>query len=178
MSEDKEIAAMGTIAKALDQFTQGEEETLARVLTWACARYRFLPTGKGGAKEQRPKGQANERDDNVERTFENLADLYHAAAPKTDVERALVAGYWVRVGEKKEEFGSQEINTALKNLGHGVGNITDAFESLISRKPAFVMQTAKSGTSRQARKKYKLTISGVKQVEQMIAGTGSKTELE
>jgi DNA-binding PadR family transcriptional regulator len=61
------------------------------------------------------------------------------------------------------------LNKELKNLGHGVSNITSALDTLMSRKPALVIQTKKSGTSKQARKKYKLTLEGLRAVERMVS---------
>lgn len=66
------------------------------------------------------------------------------------------------------DFTSQEVNSELKNLGHGVTNITSAFSSLMKRKPALAMQTAKSGATQQARKRYKLTHAGRTAVQSMI----------
>jgi hypothetical protein len=66
------------------------------------------------------------------------------------------------------DFASQEINAALKNLGHPIGNITSAFDNLKARKPAPVMQLKKSGTSKQARKTYRLTLAGKSAVEAMV----------
>ena len=100
--------------------------------------------------------------------FDNVADLFHAASPTTNGARALVVGHWVTEYEGKPEFGSQEINAILKDLGHGIKNITDAFSSLMKRTPALVMQTRKTGKGPQGRKKYKLTVAGHEEVHQMI----------
>ncbi len=69
-----------------------------------------------------------------------------------------------------DSFDSQSANTALKNLGHAIANITMALGALIKQKPALVLQTKKSGKSRQARKTFKLTVAGIKAVEDMING--------
>jgi hypothetical protein len=49
-----------------------------------------------------------------------------------------------------------------------VKHITSAFDTLKARKPAAVMQLKKSGSTRQARKTYKLTVAGKNAVELMI----------
>jgi DNA-binding PadR family transcriptional regulator len=51
-----------------------------------------------------------------------------------------------------------------------VSNITTALSSLIERKPQLVIQTRKSGNSKQARKRYRLTDAGIRAVERMISG--------
>jgi hypothetical protein len=45
-----------------------------------------------------------------------------------------------------------------------------ALNSLIAKKPQLVIQTRKSGSSQQARKKYKLTNEGLNKVERMLRG--------
>lgn len=102
--------------------------------------------------------------------YEDVASLYTDASPRTEPERALVVGYWFQVHQGMKDFDSQRVNAELKNMGHGVGNITEAFSRLIERKPQYVIQTRKSGTARQARKLYRVTNEGIKRVQAMIGG--------
>lgn len=170
MTEDKEITAMGAIAKALDAFGEDEGETVKRILHWACARYGVdVIAGLEHTRGDHSGSQGGEQQ------FEDVADMYGAVKPKTEAEKALVVGYWLTVEENKTEFTGQDVNKNLKNLGHGVANITDALSTLMSRKPSFVMQTAKSGSSRQARKKYKLTRAGLDEVRRMTQGDGKNS---
>jgi hypothetical protein len=165
VAEDKEIAAMSVIAKALDGFTNDEALVRERILQWACSRY-GVPSGKPAADARKSETDAKPQKDKS-LAFESFADLYHATDPQTDIDRALVAGYFLGQGETRVEFTGMDANKELKNLGHPVGNITDALQALIDRRPALVMQTAKSGASRQARKKYKLTHAGATAVANM-----------
>ena len=72
------------------------------------------------------------------------------------------------------DFDAQSVNTKLKHLGHGVGNITQALDVLKDRRPQLIVQLRKSGTTKQARKKYKVTTAGKSAVEAMLAnGLGS-----
>jgi DNA-binding PadR family transcriptional regulator len=43
----------------------------------------------------------------------------------------------------------------------------------MARKPALVIQTRKGGSSKQARKRYRLTGEGIRAVEKMIAESGT-----
>src|SRR5882762_9943967 len=79
------------------------------------------------------------------REFESIADLFHATDPKSDADRALVTGYWLQSRSTEPDFDAQSVNTALKDFGHKVSNITQAFNALIARRPQFVIQTKKSG---------------------------------
>jgi hypothetical protein len=82
-----------------------------------------------------------------------------------------VVGYWFQVHQGMKDFDSQRVNAELKNMGHGVGNITDAFTTLIDGKPQYVIQTRKSGTSRQARKLYRVTNEGSNRVRDLLGGS-------
>jgi hypothetical protein len=168
MDEDKEIAAMSSMVGALEELEPEERE---RVLRWACDRY-SVRLGFGTRRSVEPGPSVTGGD----LESEDLATLYDAANPKTDPERALVAGYWFQVREKQPVLDAQRLNSALKNLGHGVGNITSALTGLKDRKPALAMQVQKTGKSKQARKKYKLTAAGIRAVHVMVAGTQPEEE--
>ena len=168
-----EVQAMGKLAEAVGGL---DEDAQARVLRWAVDRYgvtvsgsRAKSSGSGGAAAgaESVDNGSNGNGGSVQR-FGDLADLYAATSPEMDTDKALVAAYWFQFCEGKPEFGSQEINTALKNLGHPIKSITSAFDNLKARKPAPVMQLRKSGTTKQARKTYKLTVAGKQVVEMMI----------
>lgn len=163
----QELEAMKVVGDVLQQLNYKGRE---RVLQWVISR--FLPSGNtnnviGIVKPAANSGTAfADATENAE--FSDLPTLFDAASPKTGVDKALVVGYWIQECQGSTDFVSQQINTELKHLGHGVGNITDAFNALIAQK--LVMQIRKSGVTKQARKKYKLTREGVKRVQQMLQG--------
>jgi hypothetical protein len=101
-------------------------------------------------------------------SYATFAELFHAAGPKSERERALVAAYWIQSTSGVDQFASQQVNTELKHVGYGVSNITDALGQLISDKPSLVIQLTKSGQSKQARKTYKVTDAGVRHVNSML----------
>jgi hypothetical protein len=156
-----ELKAMKTVADAL---TGLNKDAVSRVLQWTAGSFGVSVSVSPRAKSVITKVEEEGGIDGTP-TAESFADLYAAAQPKTDADRALVAGFWYQFKEGQEEFASQTINSALKNLGHGVSNITKALEALKAQSPALVMQVRKSGSSQQARKKYKLTDAGKKAVE-------------
>ena len=165
-----EVKAMGKVAEAVAGL---DPEATARVLGWAVEFYRVPVGGSAGKKVTSVAGAGAEASpanggSNGVQQFATLADLYDAASPESDADKTLVAGYWFQFGEGKAEFGAQEVNTALKNLGHPIKHITSAFDTLKVRKPAPVMQLKKSGSSKQARKTFKLTVAGKSTVELMI----------
>ena len=101
--------------------------------------------------------------------YGTVHDLYAAAQPSGEAERALVIGYWFQVVQGAPDFDAQSVNTELRQLGYPIKNITQAFMSLMTRKPQFVIQTRKGGTAQQARKRLKLTAFGIQAVERRIA---------
>jgi hypothetical protein len=166
--QDPEINAMSKIGAALTELK--EPEAVTRVLRWAVEKYKpktTLPPSRALNAPSRDIGDVTDAL-STPREFQDFPALFNAASPATEPERALVAGYWFQVVMGKEELHGQQLNDELKNMGHGVGNVTDALSSLIERRPALVIQTRKSGTSRQARKKYRLTTEGIRAVEQML----------
>lgn len=165
MSEDNEIDAMKQIAMVLEPLEQPARQ---RILHWANSRFGQSPTQHSQSISAFPTSL--ESADNRTQPYETFADLFEAAHPATDREKALVASYWIQVCQKQGSFASQSINDELKNLGHGVGNITEALTSLRDERPALILQLKKSGTSRQARKTYKLTVEGSRRVTSMIDG--------
>lgn len=102
--------------------------------------------------------------------YSSLAELHDAANPKTNADRALVAAYWFQVCLKQESFNAAEANKELTQLGHKIANITDAIDTCRKQKPALILQLKKSGTSRQARKTYKISHAGIGTVEAFING--------
>ena len=165
---DPELQAMSAVAVAIEPL---EPEARSRVVLWIADRC-------GVALAQRPAAgrQVGGRDGGGqgfdESEFVDFASFYHAASPENDNDRALVAGYWFQVLEGQQDIGAQQCNDSLKNMGHGVANITKAFTRLQDQKPALVMQVRKTGSSSQARKLYRLTDAGKRRVQELLAPGG------
>ena len=156
-----ELKAMAQVEAALKEL--GEEER-ARVMHWAAARF-----GVAVKAAKKDNGKGSDAGDIDSTEYAALAELYDAVAPTTEADRALVAAYWFQIRQGAADVEAQAINAELKHMGHGVGNITRAFDALKSHKPALIIQTRKEGTTKQARKRYKVTGEGKKAVESMIA---------
>lgn len=171
---DPEIQAMAKITEILG----GLEPTVQkRVLHWAANRYSVQIPSPSATSKEIDKSKDNDLAGNgADAEFKELPDLYTAAKPSTDAEKALIVGYWFQAIQGQNDLDAQQINTQLKHLGYGVTNITSALNDLINRKPQLVIQTHKSGKSKQARKKYKLTQEGIKLVKTMLAGQNQPPE--
>jgi hypothetical protein len=175
---DAEFEAIQTVFAALKPL---DEEAQQRVLDYVSNRL--------GLALQARRATTPNRDDAVEQSeeiasdeevapaaarsmtkFGSFAELCDAAQPKSQSDKALVAAYWLQQCQGADSFDSFSINKELKNLGEGVANITSALDTLKGQKPALVLQLKKSGKSRQARKTYKVTVAGLKSVENMLRG--------
>lgn len=160
---DAEIEAMSKIANAL---TNLDQDAIARILTWACQRYSVSVKQANNPRNSAAVESGN--DDMPNQSFADLAELYTKASPRTDAEKALVVGYWHQKVLGEVDFDTQTINTELKNLGYGVTNITRAFDTLRDTRPSLAIQLKKGGTSKQARKRIKITLEGLRTVERIL----------
>src|SRR5262249_48226225 len=137
-----------------------EADAVRRVLRWAMERFQ--------AKGTPPSSSADGLEKPASRNFTEIHELFDAANPTTGIDRALVAAYWFQAVLQHEDLDSQDINKELKHLGHPSKNITRDLDHLINRTPRYVMQVKKQGTTKQARKRYKLTREGIRAVERML----------
>ena len=168
-----EFEAIQTMHRALEPL---DGEARARVLTYITSLLgidvRATSAGAkspgndlGGGSKNNDPGRSKQTS-----VFVSFAELYAAANPASNGEKALVAGYWLQVCQEAENFTAAAANKELTNLGYKVANITDAIDSMKNHKPMLILQIQKSGTSRQARKLYKLSHEGEKRIQEMISG--------
>jgi hypothetical protein len=165
-----EINAMAEIAAL---FASLEEDEVQRVLRWANEKYRPKGAAGGGGSREASSTPTSAIDVNVE-TFDDLPALVDAACPTSGLERILVGGYFHQVVKQEPDFDSQTLNTELKHLGHPSANITRDIDRLVNRSPKLVIQTRKEGTTRQARKRFRLTTEGVRAVEALLKASTSE----
>jgi hypothetical protein len=157
---DPELDAMAALSEALGPLEGTARE---RVLRWAADKFE-VPSAL-------PRQRAAEIDEGSdgELEFKDVGDLVHAAQPVGGPQHALVVAYWFQEVQGQDGWSGADINTTLRNMGQGLANVTTTLDSLKAKKPQLVMQVGKAGRSRQARKTYKLTTAGVREVRQMLA---------
>lgn len=156
---DPELTAMAALSSTLGAL---DPPTRARVLTWAASRFDVqLPqaralNGGGGRSTGEPS------------KYGDVVELFEAASPTTNGDKVLVVAYWFQQIEGERDIDAQRVNTQLKQLGHGIPNITSAFAELIAATPKLALQVRKGGTTKQARKRYRITTEGVKRVSELL----------
>jgi hypothetical protein len=171
---DLELSTMTEVIRALSRLDPTAQR---RVLSWVSSRL-TAQTGVSGedAPVHRERGDVPaEREVSVPKSsssdFQFPAELFDAARPRTDTEKALVLAYWFQVCQSQPSFSSRQVNDELKHIGYGVSNITRALDTLSAVKPALVIQLEKAGKTQQAQKKFKVTHEGLKRVQQLLAST-------
>ena len=154
-----------------------DDEARTRVLTYIASLLSVDPRiecrreepAENDAKEKTEEAEVDEATKQAP-SFPSFAELFAAADPKSSGEKALVAGYWLQVCEGAESFTAAVAHKELRDLGHKLANITGAIDSMKSQRPMLILQLRKSGTSRQARKLYKLSHEGIKRIKEIVGG--------
>jgi hypothetical protein len=167
MSDEHELDALATLSQVLGEL---DPDARARVLRWAIDKY-GLSGPSSRSRPQHDQSDATDLDG-----FNDLAALHTTARPANNVESALVAAYWLQQVRGASDFDAQTLNAELKHLGHGLTNVTRTLDSLRTRRPALVIQTRKTGSTRQARKRYRVTAAGVSRVRGMIEEAETKED--
>jgi hypothetical protein len=169
------LAELDAMRKLVEALSALDPASIGRVLRWAHEQYGVAPGSRPTTSRQHASLDVLVGNDGASSGgAQDLAEFYAACGPKTDAHKTLVVSYWLQERAAEKSVDAQRVNTELKQLGHGVGNITRAFDLLIRCRPQLVIQTKKAGTSKQARKLYKVTVEGRSFVENVLAtGRGS-----
>lgn len=121
-------------------------------------------TGASSSPEPRAKparGARASRGTSMEKLLERWR-------PRRASESALLGAYYVARRQSGELVDSQSINTVLKKHDLVVSNITRAIETNLNADPPLMEQVRKLGSTKQARKQYRLTAAGISAVEQRL----------
>ncbi len=156
-----EIEALRAINEILNGLSP---DAVARVLKWTADKHKVSLGGAATALVPFASPDSAPRDKPI---AADLPEYFNHAQPRTSSEKALVVAAWLQAVQGSSDFDSGSVNRELKNLGHPSSNITRDFDDLIGRKPKMVVQTRKSGSSKQARKLYRVTHEGLVEVARM-----------
>lgn len=167
-----------------DAFVALDDETRARVLGWAFAKYAAASDlSMGRSPQQRYKepeaeppvilGEIEEQvsEGPTPGQFEHFGEMYGHCNPDGPQERFLLAAYWLQMKVAKEAFGNADINKLLKDQGHENGNLNKLVDRMRAKKPSLVSQLG-GGAADKSRRVLKLTAPGLKMVEDMVRNGG------
>jgi hypothetical protein len=168
-----EIEAMRSVAGALKNLDPLARD---RVLRWTSEKYgvqlqRAVASPLPRAEQRRTDSLRSDISEGGDGSSD-LAELYASCQPRTDADKTLVVSFWLQETGGVSGVDAQSVNTQLKHLGHGVGNITRAFDRLMQNRPQLMIQTKKAGSTKQARKIYRVTLEGRNMIEQLRQGGG------
>ncbi len=159
-----ELAAMQTIADALNPLDNGARK---RVFRWAQDFFNFDYSDiEAAISSSAPLEEPITSSGN---SFETFGELYSAVDPLTQEDKALTAAYWLQVVLGKESWQSADVQKELRELGYALTNVADSVASAVDKRPQRVIQLKKSGSSRQARKTFKLSDAGKKYIEEKLS---------
>lgn len=100
----------------------------------------------------------------------DLASLLTRWSPTTMSDKALLGAYYLTRARGEDTVTSQAINTELKRNGLAISNITRAIEANMRPDRPLMVQEKKMGSTKQARKQYRITPAGVETVERKLQG--------
>lgn len=148
--EEAETEALVTIHRALVPLSL---ESKRKVLRWFVTNYSVALE----PNHQAVVGKG--------RSFEDLAALFEAAHPSTDVERALAACYFHNQVEKDSDVDTRLLANDLRQIGHNLPNVSASMRDLNVRTPSLVMIAS---ANRARHKRYRITSAGTKYIEEMM----------
>jgi len=164
MREEPEIKAMGIVYDAMKELS---DDSKLRIVNWLTAKFALTKPLTTHKKQPEELNDGSYKGTDIN-SIDSIEDLFSHIDPKGISEKVLVVSSFLQVKDQKTDLTGREINQDLRNLGHGVKNITNAIQSLIDRTPKLMIQTRKAGTTKQAQKKYKVTTEGLKVVREML----------
>lgn len=173
MEMDPEIKAMDDVYTTLKDLS---DDAKKRVIEWVIGKFSLsVQKQKIGGQVKVLSQESGEESMDIT-ALGSLAEIFGKASPNTGAEKVLIAATYIQEAKGNSELTGGEINRELKHLGHGVGNITNAINILMSRKPQLMIQIRKEGKTKQAQKKYKVTAEGMVSAKKMISGASSDQE--
>lgn len=120
------------------------------------------PRGRGRPRADSGTGGGDEAGD--------LASLLTRWSPTTMSDKALLGAYYLTRARGEDTVTSQAINSELKRNGLAISNITRAIEANMRPDRPLMVQEKKMGSTKQARKQYRITPAGVETVERKLQG--------
>jgi hypothetical protein len=171
---DPELEALTKINEVIKDLP---EDAKVRVVAWLINKYSIhsgQPVNTSTYTKSLAVGNSSYGEEDIDginptiASFGSAAELLAKCSPKTDNERVLIVAAYIQTKNPNEDLTGYKINHLLKNIGHEVSSINHRVDSLKAKKPQLMIQTKKSGNSKQGRKNYRVTDEGMKTVEGLL----------
>ena len=166
--DSPEIDELDVVRRVRDLLLGLPADARSRALDYVI---RLLKDNSGLARmsDHSSANQISSEEENYGTEFSGAFDKFiERIDPQSDSDTALATAYWIQVKENAENFTASEVNRRLIQLGRRIGNVTNALGSFQKNRPYYVIQVKKMGTTKQARKIYKVTAAGINAIDNMI----------
>ena len=144
-----------------------KEKALDILLERAFGGSTSAPPSTQSAGRPRPRGRKEASGDSA---GPDLAALLERWSPTTMSDKALLGAYYLARVRGDDTVTSQAINSELKRNGLAISNITRAIEANMRPDRPLMTQEKKMGSTKQARKQYRITQAGIDTVERRLNG--------
>lgn len=191
MYQDPEIIAMSEAFAALRELHNDQRN---RIINWLSDRFDLegkrpqeaakpapapepepeikpvkKPKAAEAVKEEKPAAaKVPEKKDFVH--YDTALELFSEAKLKKSTERILLMAAYLQERHGFKEITSYDMNFRLKRIGHGVSNISSSLNSILNKKPQLIIQMEKEGTAKQKRRKFKVTVEGLRVARGFLPG--------
>jgi hypothetical protein len=177
MNQDPEITAMSQAFEALKGLDGAQ---IGRVLHWIKGRFGVRETkltavpaaavtpaaveeiipAPAVEPKQEPKAPVSKKRDLMD--FDTVLDLFSESTVKKVSSKILLMAAYLQERHNFKEISSYDINFRLKRIGHGVQNISSSINGILKRKPQLMIEMNRDDSSRRARRKFRVTVEGIK----------------
>lgn len=163
---EDEFKAMASVASAIDGL--GDVAARRRVMAWAADRYGITLEGAPGRRTAGDRAAVGAAGLDQPHEYADFAEMYHAAGPRTDRQRLLVAGYWLQVRQNEQNLHADNVNEILTPLGQRIDRVRDVLPGLLAGRPALMIRAGK-GKGVRGRVLFRLTTAGIGAVDAALA---------
>lgn len=165
-----ELSAMQSIAQIVADLTPAERRRIAAwFYEYASQEYDAQTEGCGCACQHGAEADEQTSSEVTAEAVEEQAapdpmesfeSLYQAIAPKTGMQKAVVAGYWLQRTQGQESWKASEVNKLLKQIDVKVSSISIVLTNATKMADPLIEQLGRLGDGERSRKTFCLTQKG------------------
>ncbi len=102
--------------------------------------------------------------------YETALELFSESNVKKATTRVLMMAAYLQERHNFKEISSYDINFRLKRIGYSVTNISSLINSIMNRVPHLLVQVGADDTTKQSRRKFKVTAEGLAVAKSLMKG--------
>lgn len=168
VDEMKEVDELTAIKNAYDALKNLDDAGKQRAFSWLQNKLNISKQSQGNIPLSDNSEHKSEINNGTIESFASVPDIFAAANAKKEVDKVLLVASYLQLKNNMPDLTGRDVNKELQHLGHAVKNITTTIQGLIDKKPQLMIQTWKSGKSKQAQKKYKVTSAGIDAAKKLL----------